>query len=345
MIAIADENGSMRVRINDAESPLAMLRRRKDATGRPLINDDAFKAGERLRSDYTLGNLMPSIGVNWDVTGSGSRANGVLEITDAALAARQRVERALEAVGPELSGVLVDVCCFLKGLEAIERERQWPVRSAKLILKTALAVLDRHYHPAPPARRKAAHHSLGNGGLPAGDWKLEQVLSTWSRFCSPDGATCLVLSDFGSGERSLCFAADAADHGAQTIGPLRRQVFVETELLQDGFGVDRQDLGSAFARIEHHHDGDETAHDMRIGIADEFDDRIGVAVERAFQPYLADAAPDLVGGIARRFRIGLQVASKVNDIAIAIFPIIEKIEISNNVVNCLCHAKCPFMAI
>ena len=49
---------------------------------------------------------MPSIGVNWDVTGSGSRANGVLEITNAALAARQRVERALEAVGPELSGVL-----------------------------------------------------------------------------------------------------------------------------------------------------------------------------------------------------------------------------------------------
>lgn len=97
---------------------------------------------------------MPSMGVNWDVTGSGSRANGVLEITDAALAARQRVERALEAVGPELSGVLIDVCCFLKGLEVVERERQWPVRSAKLILKTALAVLDRHYHPAPPTRRR-----------------------------------------------------------------------------------------------------------------------------------------------------------------------------------------------
>ncbi|PSH61395.1 MULTISPECIES: DUF6456 domain-containing protein [Phyllobacterium] len=153
--AIAHENGLTPVCINNAESPLAMLRRRKDASGRQLISDDAFTAGERLRSDYTLGNLMPSIGVDWDVTGSGTRANGVLEITNAALAARQRVERALEAVGPELSGVLVDVCCFLKGLEAIERERQWPVRSAKLILKTALAALDRHYNPAPPARRKA----------------------------------------------------------------------------------------------------------------------------------------------------------------------------------------------
>ncbi|WP_271893184.1 DUF6456 domain-containing protein [Candidatus Phyllobacterium onerii] len=153
IIAIADASGSVRVRSNDAESPLAMLRKRKDAKGLPLINDEAFTAGERLRSDFTLGNLMPSIGVNWDVTGSGSRANGVLEITDAALAARQRVERALEAVGPELSGVLIDVCCFLKGLETVERERQWPVRSAKLILKTALAVLDRHYHPPALTRR------------------------------------------------------------------------------------------------------------------------------------------------------------------------------------------------
>ncbi|MDR6633726.1 hypothetical protein J2X72_002526 [Phyllobacterium sp. 1468] len=155
IIAIADEHGSVRVRSNAMESPLAMLRNRRDAKGLPLINDEAFKAGERLRSDFTLGNLMPSISVNWDVTGPGSRANAVLEITEAALAARQRVERALEAVGPELSGVLIDVCCFLKGLETVERERQWPARSAKLILKTALAVLDRHYHPPALVRRSS----------------------------------------------------------------------------------------------------------------------------------------------------------------------------------------------
>lgn len=151
---VTDANGpDQQVQANAAESPLATLRKRKDPSGRPLIGEEAFKAGERLRHDFTLGNLMPSIGVNWDVGGSGTRANGVLDITDAALAARQRVERALHAVGPELSGILIDVCCFLKGLETIERERQWPVRSAKLILKTALAVLDRHYHPPAPSRR------------------------------------------------------------------------------------------------------------------------------------------------------------------------------------------------
>ena len=40
---------------------------------------------------------------------------------------------------------------YLKGLTEVERERQWPARSAKLMLRTALAALDRHY--AMPNRR------------------------------------------------------------------------------------------------------------------------------------------------------------------------------------------------
>lgn len=156
-------NRDMPLRVNMAESPLAMLRQRKDAFGAPLIGEEAFKAGERLRTDFTIGNMMPSIGVNWNITGSGSRRNGVTEITDAALAARQRVEKALEAVGPELSGVLLDVCCFLKGLEAVERERRWPVRSAKLILRTALAALDRHYYPPPLSRQRSRIIHWGTG--------------------------------------------------------------------------------------------------------------------------------------------------------------------------------------
>ncbi|MBZ9654336.1 DUF6456 domain-containing protein [Phyllobacterium lublinensis] len=151
-LVVTDDGADVHLRVNTVESPLAMLRRRRDTSGAPLIGDAAFKAGERLRADFTLGSLMPRIGMNWNATGTGSHSNGVMEITEAALAARRRVDRALEAVGPELSGVLVDMCCFLKGLETIERERQWPARSAKLILKTALAVLDRHYYPPAPSR-------------------------------------------------------------------------------------------------------------------------------------------------------------------------------------------------
>ncbi|WP_343313886.1 DUF6456 domain-containing protein [Brucella sp. BE17] len=152
-----------RVEINLSESPLATLYRRKGPDGCAFLTDDEFHAGERLRADFTRGSLMPSVTMRWDCSPGAKRnggAGGMAELTDIALASRMRVERALDTVGPELSGVLVDVCCFLKGLERVERERQWPVRSAKMLLKAALAVLHRHYNPqaGSSSRRSVVLH-------------------------------------------------------------------------------------------------------------------------------------------------------------------------------------------
>ena len=41
-------------------------------------------------------------------------------ITDALVAARQRVRQAVDAVGPELADLLLDVCCFLKRLDDVK---------------------------------------------------------------------------------------------------------------------------------------------------------------------------------------------------------------------------------
>lgn len=133
---------------NIEESPLSSLYRRKTKNGVPFLTDEEFHAGERLRRDFTFGALMPSVTMHWQES-SGCKQNGVAtDINDETLAARQRVNKALSAVGTDLGSVLIDVCCFLKGMERLEKERQWPVRSAKVVLKTALIALDRHYNPA-----------------------------------------------------------------------------------------------------------------------------------------------------------------------------------------------------
>jgi hypothetical protein len=147
-------NGWIVADVDMAESPLAQLARRKAKDGASFLAETEWRSGERLRADYTRARIMPRLGANWQAAiASGRRdggSGGIAELTDAALAARQRVERAIDAVGPELSGVLIDVCCFLKGLETVEMERAWPARSAKIMLKSALAALSRHYEG--PAR-------------------------------------------------------------------------------------------------------------------------------------------------------------------------------------------------
>lgn len=141
------------VTVNHAESPLAWLRRRRGRNGEPILDDGQFAAGERLRADHTHGAIVPGLrGMAWSALGSGAGGGsgrdprgGLVELTDTTLAARARLERAMREVGPELAGVLIDVCCELKGLEQVERERRWPPRSAKVVLLLGLTRLARHY--------------------------------------------------------------------------------------------------------------------------------------------------------------------------------------------------------
>ena len=135
---IATEYGRAQVTVDDSESPLAW---------RALIEPHQFQAGERLRADFTRAHMMPRTTSNWPSPiasgrGGGDRASG---FTETMIASRQRVRQAIDAAGPEFGGLLLDVCCFLKGLDDIERERGWPSRSAKVVLQLALDRLARHY--------------------------------------------------------------------------------------------------------------------------------------------------------------------------------------------------------
>lgn len=136
--------------LNDCESPLAWLARRKDKAGRPLISETEFAAGERLRADFWFARLTPSVTVNWSrlMTGGGEQRGApdcAAGLHEKQLAAQDRVRRALASAGPDLAGVLIDVCCCMKGLETVERQLGWPKRSGKLLLGVALRQLARHY--------------------------------------------------------------------------------------------------------------------------------------------------------------------------------------------------------
>jgi hypothetical protein len=154
---IETPHGKSSVTVDEAESPLAWLARRKGRDGRPLIDHSQFAAGERLRAEFTRAHMMPRITANWQAAvSSGSRGgDGPANVTEMAIASRQRIRQALDAVGPEFAGLLLDVCCFLKRLEDVERERQWPARSAKVVLQLGLDRLARHFGLVTQARGKS----------------------------------------------------------------------------------------------------------------------------------------------------------------------------------------------
>jgi len=149
IVELVEDGQAVPARRNAAESPLSQLARLKDKAGGGWFSEDAISAGERLARDFHYAGLQPRLTQSYGPRLADRRAapGAGVELKDSVVAARLRVRRAVDAMGPELSGVALDICCFEKGLETVERERQWPARSAKLMLKTALLALHRHYHP------------------------------------------------------------------------------------------------------------------------------------------------------------------------------------------------------
>lgn len=128
--------------VNAAESPLALLAHRGQ------IGAVAYEAGDKLRRDYTIGQLTARMGV--DFSAPVGRRTFAPDLADTVVAARQRFNQALRAVGPGLADVLFDICCYLTSLEACEQIRHWPRGSARVVLALALDRLASHYGMAPP---------------------------------------------------------------------------------------------------------------------------------------------------------------------------------------------------
>ncbi|MBU2531756.1 MAG: DNA replication protein [Alphaproteobacteria bacterium] len=152
----------------DEKGPLTWLHQRRDKNGQPLISKEELEAGNRLATDFHVAMLNPRVTASWSGQASSRRERRgppgyAQNMPDRAIAARQRFESALRAVGREQANLLIDVCCFERGLTEIEKAAGWPQRSGKLVLQFALRELARHYgivrdeHPASEGTGRIRH--------------------------------------------------------------------------------------------------------------------------------------------------------------------------------------------
>ncbi len=145
---LMDDDGPRRLRYNLAESPVAVLGRRRDKDGKQFLETPLVEAAERLREDFELAQMGPRVAQNWDRFLSGGdrgsfRGDG--GIAEGPARARERVALALRDLGPGLGDVALRVCWFLEGIETAERRMGWAARSGKIVLRIALMRLRRHY--------------------------------------------------------------------------------------------------------------------------------------------------------------------------------------------------------
>ncbi len=145
---VAEDSGPRRIRYNLAESPVAVLGRRRDKDGKLYLEPELVVAAERLREDFELAQMGPRVAQNWErfLTGA-DRGSFRAEagVAEGPRAARDRVAAALRDLGPGLGDVALRVCCFLEGIETAEQRLGWAARSGKVVLRIALQRLRRHF--------------------------------------------------------------------------------------------------------------------------------------------------------------------------------------------------------
>lgn len=138
--------GAPTLHLPDAIDRLANPRKGETA----LIEHCDVAAARKFHSDLQRAGLRQRITQNWSLAAlsngvDSGRSGSARHEPVAMLDARDRVHRACRVIGPEFSGLLIDICLFEKPLSGVERERRWPARSAKLAIALGLRALARHY--------------------------------------------------------------------------------------------------------------------------------------------------------------------------------------------------------
>jgi hypothetical protein len=135
--------------INFAESPLSRL---VVTAGPAFLERHHIEAGERVRKLVERAQLQPRLTMAYTaarIAGGTPAAAG--DISDLAVDARRALDALHANLPRDCAGVVIDVCGLLKGLQQVERERGWPRRSAKLVLRIGLEQLAAQFGLTPLA--------------------------------------------------------------------------------------------------------------------------------------------------------------------------------------------------
>jgi hypothetical protein len=154
------------VALNLAESPLQRLAAGEDA----FLERHQVEAGERVRRLVERARLQPRLTMSYSASRiAGSGGQMAADLSDLAADSRRALQELHRVLPRDCAGVVLDVCGLLKGLQEVERERGWPRRSAKLVLRIGLDQLAQHYGLAPLAEGRASGRArawMDEGGRP-----------------------------------------------------------------------------------------------------------------------------------------------------------------------------------
>jgi hypothetical protein len=134
--------------VNLAESPLSRL----VVGDRAYLEPHHLEVAERIRVLVEKSQLRPRTTMNYSGATAGGRQPGRAgDLSDMAIDARRALDQIHRALPAECAGVVIDVCGWIKGLQEVERDRGWPRRSAKLVLRIGLEQLAQHFGLGPYA--------------------------------------------------------------------------------------------------------------------------------------------------------------------------------------------------
>lgn len=131
----------------------ARLSRLAAAGADAFLQPHHVEAGERVRRLVDRARLQPRLTMAYSPSHTaGISGRGATDISDLAAEARRDIAAIHRLLPRDCAGVVLDVCGLAKGLQEVERERGWPRRSAKLVLRIGLEQLAQHYGLDPAAR-------------------------------------------------------------------------------------------------------------------------------------------------------------------------------------------------